>query len=80
MNAEPLEDHYSVRTICERLDLSESKVRRAIGKQPGEPGYLRSVLVGRDSRRVPASAIAEWLRSDGSGDTLATVHELRRTT
>lgn len=81
MSAQPREPHFSVRTVAELYDLSESKIRRAIGKQPGQPGYLRSVLVGQDSRRIPESALAEWLRCDAPSEKLAAVHSLeeRRT-
>ena len=76
MSAQPHEKHFSVRTVCELYDLSESKIRRAIGKQPGQPGYLRSVLVGLDSRRIPESALQEWLRQDAPEAKLADVHSL----
>ena len=76
-----IEQHYSVERVCELFEISESKVRRAMGKKPGTPGYLRSVQVGlvekRGSRRIPESALVEWLRSDAPSESLAPVVELR---
>lgn len=81
MSAQPSERHYSAKKVAELYDMSESKIRRAMGKRPGQPGYLRSVLVGLDSRRIPESALQEWLRSDAPSEKLAPVHDLseRRT-
>lgn len=81
MSSAAHEQHFSVRSVCELYDLSEATVRRAIGRKPGQRGYLRSVLVGLDCRRIPASALNEWLTSDGPTEKLAPVHSLdeRRT-
>lgn len=78
MSAQPVEQHFSVKTVCELYELDESTVWRAIRKRPGEKGYLRSVNVPLKNRRIPESALQEWLRGDAPDATLATVTELRR--
>ena len=59
-----LEQHYSVKTVAELYDLKEDTVRKAICRKPGERGHLRSVVVGRGARRIPVSALQEWLSTD----------------
>lgn len=81
MSAQPVEQHFSVKTVCELYELDESTVWRAIRKRPGEKGYLRSVNVPLKNRRIPESALQEWLRGDQPSEKLAAVHSLeeRRT-
>jgi hypothetical protein len=71
-----LEQHWSVKTVCARFDISEKKVRQAMHKKPGEPGYLHSILVGLDSRRIPESALKAWLNETPRSASVASVHSL----
>ena len=76
MSARPLEQHYTAEEVAAAYRLKEDTVYRAMQRKPGEKGYLRSVMVNRGARRIPESALSEWLRSDGPEPILADVHDL----
>lgn len=71
-----LEQHYSVNRAAELTDYKPNTIRKAICKKPGEKGYLASVKTAAGGRRIPRSALMEWLRSDAPSETLAPVVEL----
>lgn len=67
-----IEQHHTAEHAAARLGFTPETVYRAMRR-----GDLRSVRVGR-SRRIPESAVSEWL-DGGSGRSLAgSVTELRR--
>lgn len=67
-----IEPHYSAEEIADRLGVSISTVYRHMAAR-----RLHSVKAGR-SRRVPESALHEWLNGDdGRGRDGASVIEMR---
>lgn len=71
------ERYLSVATAAELSDYKPRTIRAAICKKPGEKGYLRSVKTAGGGRRIPSSALEEWLRGDAPTETLADVVDLR---
>jgi excisionase family DNA binding protein len=70
-----IEQHYTAREIADQLKVSESAILRAC-----RDGKLRSFVVpGGRSRRIPESAVEEWLNAGAEGSRLAPVTELRKT-
>ena len=71
-----IEPHYTVERAAELADYKPNTIRKAICKKPGEKGHLRSVKTAAGGRRIPESALQEWLTSDAPSEKLADVHDI----
>ncbi len=67
-----IEQHVTPDTLADRLGVHPDTVYRAI-----RTGQLRSVRVGR-LRRIPESAVGEWLGGPSGVSVAGSVVELRR--